>query len=401
MINESLHSIKIGILIDRLVPGGAEKIAIKQVQTFRKLGFDATLLVINRAMKEGLGEEPYKDLLSTIPVIYLSDRVPRCLRLSFKFPFFSFFSLFHITYALLIPFKVNAKEFDVIISHGTYSCFTAMSITRFKGIPYVAYIWDPINYILPKAYQSGPMSFFGSLLLPLAKCLDRKIVGEAKVLLVGGSAHNEYFTQISDKKIHIVPPAYDPIEKICDKKGDYILAVTAWKIGKDPEYFLQLLKIIPNFRLVMAGSWLSTIYKEEFKRKVKESNLSQRIQIVDHVSERELVELYAGARALIQISDDRGFGMPALEAAACGCTFIIPRGQGVCQLFQDGIDGFYTKEKDTDHIVELLKLLIKNEKTALEMGHCAWKTVKKKYSWERHVLELLRIINPIVEGFQK
>lgn len=401
MMSESLHDIKIGILIDRVIPGGAEKIAIKQVQTFRKLGYDATLIVINRVRKEGLEGEPYKDLISTIPVTYLSDRIPRCLRLTFKFPFFSFFSLFHITYALLIPFKINKKEFDVIISHGTYSCFTAINITRVKEIPYVAYIWDPINYILQKAYRSGPIRFLRPILLPLARCLDRKIVGEAEALLVGGSVHNEYFTQISDKKIHIVPPSYDPIEKVRDKKGDYILAVTAWKKGKDPEYFLQLLKLVPNLRLVVAGGWLSNAYKEEFKRKVEEHNLSQRIQIVGCVSEQELVELYAGARALIQISDDRGFAMPALEAAACGCTFIIPKGQGVCQLFQDGLHGFYTKEKDTNHIVGLLKLLIQNEKTALEMGHYAWETVKKKYSWKRHVLKLLRIIHPIVRGVQK
>lgn len=31
---------KIGILIDRVIPGGAEKIAIKHVQIFQKLGYD-------------------------------------------------------------------------------------------------------------------------------------------------------------------------------------------------------------------------------------------------------------------------------------------------------------------------------------------------------------------------
>ena len=41
MMSESLHDIKIGVLIDRVIPGGAEKIAIKQVQTFRKLGYEA------------------------------------------------------------------------------------------------------------------------------------------------------------------------------------------------------------------------------------------------------------------------------------------------------------------------------------------------------------------------
>lgn len=400
MLSEKLHDIKIGILIDRLIPGGAEKIAIKEVQTFRKLGYDATLIVINRAKKEGLGEEPYKDLMSSIPVTYLSDRIPRFLRFSFKFPFFSFLSLFHITYAIMIPFKIKKKEFDIIISHGTYTCFTAMAIARLIDIPYIAYIWDPIDYILQKAYKSGPIRFFRPLLLLLAKYVDKKIVDEAKALLVGGSAHNEYFARISNQKINIVPPSYDPIETIRDKKSDYFLAVTAWKKGKDPEYFLHLLQLIPNLKLVIAGGWLSVTYQEEFRRNVKNHNLSHRIQIVGYVTEQELIKLYSDAIALIQINDDRGFGMPALEAAACGCTFIIPKGQGVCQLFQNGFDGFYTNEKDTDNIVKLLKLLNENEETALYMGRCAWETVRRKYSWEKHVLELLRIIHPIIKGAQ-
>ena len=36
MMSESLNDIKIGVLIDRVIPGGAEKIAIKEVQTFKE-----------------------------------------------------------------------------------------------------------------------------------------------------------------------------------------------------------------------------------------------------------------------------------------------------------------------------------------------------------------------------
>jgi len=84
--------------------------------------------------------------------------------------------------------------------------------------------------------------------------------------------------------------------------------------------------------------------------------------------------------------------MPALEAAGHGTTFIIPRGQGVCKLFRNKVDGFYTKEKDTRTIVKYIKKLINNKYLAVEMGEHAWQTVKKNYSWKKHAQQLMNII---------
>ncbi len=388
--------IKIGVLIDRVIPGGAEKIAIKQVQTFRELGYDAKLLVINKVDKKGMEGKPFLDIMGKIPIEYLSDRIPKLLRFDFKFPFFSFFSFFHFSYPILLPFNVKEKEFDLIISHGTYTCFTAMTLAKRRNIPYAAYIWDPINYILRKGYLKGPIKFLRFILSPIAIFLDKKILKNASFLLVGGKAHNEYFQHISEKKINVIPPSYNPIPKLPSKRGDYILAVTAWKPGKDPEYFYKLMKYFSNFKLKLAGSWLSKEYKEEYEREVMAQGLSKQIEVLGAVSEKTLLELYSEARVFIQINDDRGFGMPALEAAACGCPFVIPRCQGVCELFEDKIDGFFIKERDWDQIVKTLGLLINDERTSWQMGSHAWKVVCEKYSWRKHVERLLAIFKSIL-----
>jgi len=396
-MSKKSKEIKIGVLIDRVIPGGAEKIAIKQVQTLRELGYDARLLVINKVDKKGMEGKPFLDIMGKIPIEYLSDRIPKFLRFDFKFPFFSFFSFFHFSYPFLIPFTVKRKEFDIIISHGTYTCFTAMALARRREIPYAAYIWDPITYILSKGYPKGPIKLFRFILLPIAIFLDKQILNNASFLLVGGQAHNEYFQKISNKEIHVIPPSYNPISKLPSKRGDYLLAVTAWKPGKDPEYFFKLMKFFPKFKLKLVGSWLSKEYKETYEKEVIANGLTKQIEVLGAVSENELVELYSKARVLIQINDDRGFGMPALEAAACGCPFIIPRGQGVCDLFDDKVDGFFIKEKDWDQIVKTLSLLMGSERTSWKMGSHAWKVVCEKYSWRKHVERLLSIFRSVLE----
>jgi glycosyltransferase involved in cell wall biosynthesis len=115
------------------------------------------------------------------------------------------------------------------------------------------------------------------------------------------------------------------------------------------------------------------------------------ITVLGEVSERQLNTLYSTALVLLQTNDDRGFGMPALEAAGHGTTFIIPQGQGVCALFKHKKDGFYTKEQDTKMINTYLATLLKNPQQAARMGRHAWEIVQADYSWEKHA-KLLRAL---------
>ena len=166
--------------------------------------------------------------------------------------------------------------------------------------------------------------------------------------------------------------------------------VTAWKRGKNPEYIFDLIKKIPQIKIKMVGKWLDASYKKEFQEKMRKNNFLKNVDIVGEVSEKELSNYYSQAIVLLQTNDDRGFGMPALEAASNGTTFIIPGGQGVCNLFKNKIDGFYTKEQDTKAIIHYLNKLINNKNQSIRMGKHAWETVKN-YTWQKHAEKLIRI----------
>ncbi|HUD10515.1 MAG TPA: glycosyltransferase [Candidatus Saccharimonadales bacterium] len=381
---------KIGIVIDRLNVGGVEKIAIEEVIALRQLGEDAQLVVLR---EKAVVQNAFPDLLHDVPVVYLDKRLPKLLRFSFPFPVFSFFSLFHITYPLFLPFVVKKKEFDYFIVHGTYTCFSVATISKIKKIQFSAFIWDPISYILTRVYNK---KFFAPLLWLLKKIaytLDKFLINSMDTVLVGGSAHNAFIRRINQHKpIKAIYPAVHPLKRLL-KKDDYVLMVTAWKDGKDPEYIFEIIKKLPGIHIKMVGKWTDPLYRQKFEKIVQEKGYNREIEIVGAVSESQLFKYYAQARVLLQTNDDRGFGMPAMEAAGCGTTFIIPRGQGVCDLFIDGEDGFYTKEKDTKTICTLLKRLLENPELATSIGNKAWNHVRNNYSWEKHALELKQIIN--------
>ena len=128
---------------------------------------------------------------------------------------------------------------------------------------------------------------------------------------------------------------------------------------------------------------------EDFRKKVVARNLESRVTITGSLNELELKRLYASARVFVQTNDDRGFGMPALEAASQGCPFVIPDGQGVGELFTDGREGFFTKERGTEELVEKLTWLLNDKKKATTMGRHGWEKVINNYSWEKHALTLI------------
>ena len=380
---------KIGVVIDRLNIGGVEKIAIEEVIALRKQGQDAQLVVLR---EKAVVPDAFPDLLQDVPVTYLDIRLPRILRFSFQFPFFSFFSLFHLTYPVLLPFVIKTKEFDYFIVHGTYTCFSAIAIKKIRKINFSVFIWDPISFILDRVYSSSFLTPVFWLFKKVALVIDKVIIKNTDKILAGGTAHNDFFSRINpDKEIEVIYPSVHPIDKP-HKKEDYVLMVTAWKRGKHPEYVVKLLKNLPGLQLKMVGKWVEPEYQKEFEQLISKNKFQDRVEIVGAVSESELSDYYANARVLLQTNEDRGFGMPALEAAGNGTTFIIPGGQGVCNLFTDKEDGFYTKEKDTETIIALLQLVMKDIKLATSLGNSAWTKVINNYSWERHAEQLIRVI---------
>lgn len=385
---------KIGIMIDRLNVGGVEKIAIEQVKALRSIGVDASLVVLR---EKGVVEDAFTDLLKDVPVDFLDKRLNPIFRFSFSFPLFHFFSSFHVTYPLVLPFVVKKNEFDYFISHGTYTSLTAMSLRKFRKIRYSAFIWDPASYILDRVYSDTTFKPLFWALKKVAAILDKALIKSMDIVLVGGPAHNDFIKKLDPtKKIKVIYPSVHPIKKIL-KKQNYVLMATAWKRGKNPEYILEVAKNIPNIKIKMVGIWLEQAYREEFEVLRKEKNLINQIEIVGEVTEEELSNAYSRAMVVLQTNDDRGFGMPALEAAGRGTTFIIPKGQGVCKLFENNKDGYYTKEKDTKTIVKLLKEIMGNPEKATSMGASAWKKVKENYSWEKHAIALSDEITAITK----
>jgi glycosyltransferase involved in cell wall biosynthesis len=377
---------RFAVLIDQLrYVGGPFKIAVEEVKSLSKLGADATLVVLKRTDSTAFPES-----LQGIRTIYLSDSMPRILRFSFRFPVFKFFSLFHISYAILFRFIPLRERFDAIIAHGTYTCFSAIAMAKNRPVPVLAYVWDPITYILRTVYfktnDRGPARQFA---LSIGAFLDKWICRHSSRVLVGSGRHKLALDRLIDnpEKVIVLVPGVQVRDHSEAQRGDFAILATAWRAGKDPEYVLDLATRVHKARFLMAGIWLDDSMRNSFTKRVVELNLQDRVEITGALSEERLLELYSRALVFLQIHADVGFGLPALEAAAQGCTFVIPEGQGVCDVLSGPGEGYFVQEKRTDSIVAILTNIFDNPKSAIRMGELARERATG-FSWVIHAERL-------------
>jgi len=378
---------KIGILVDQLIIGGVQKIAVEDARNINKMGHEATLLVLMR--KDA--NKNYKTFTKGVNVKFLSDSYPWPLSKSIKFPVFSFFSTLHVLSPLLAPFIIKKGQFDIIVSHGTTTCFTAQGLKLFKDIPYIAFIHDPMNYILKTAYSNSPLKKSFPLMKPLLKFLEKKLIEQSEKVILDSKLHQKFISTTYKIKSIVLPAGADIPKQIRSNNKNYILAATRWEKNKNPELLVKLAKDIPDLVIKIAGSWTSAKQYHEFAKSITKNGLKEKISLYPEISENELKKLYQNARIYVHPIKE-AFGLGGLEASANGCPIVIPAGSGITNYLKNNEDGIFVQNQNYENFLETVKKLWSNPQLAQKMGTSAHQKVKA-LSWENHTRKLLEIVN--------
>ena len=196
---------------------------------------------------------------------------------------------------------------------------------------------------------------------------------------------------ISPEKVTAIPLGVDNIfQKMPESKvshylkkrelpSRYILTVGTHEPRKN---IASLIRALASTRedhvLVSIGwpGWLNT----EFDQEIRSLKMEDRVICLGHVPDNELVLLYNGASLMVYPSLYEGFGLPILEAMACGCPVICSNTSSMPEVAGDA--AILVSPKDELALTEAINNAMEDKELSQQLIESGYSRAKK-YSWNK------------------
>ena len=219
----------------------------------------------------------------------------------------------------------------------------------------------------------------------------------------------EYYG-LDKKKITVACPGYDEeilkpvkdigeISKVKEKyeiRGEYALYVGTLQPRKNLIRLIEAFQKIDNLKLVIVGktkglgrqAWMF----EEILKKPKELGIEERVIFTGFVPTEDLPALMTGAKVFVWPSLWEGFGMPPLEAMACGTPAIVSNVSSLPEVVGDA--GIVVDPKSVEQIEGAIRavcfdgnLRARKSKESLVQA--------RKFSWGKMGRTVLKVLEEV------
>jgi len=149
-------------------------------------------------------------------------------------------------------------------------------------------------------------------------------------------------------------------------------------------------------RLLIAGrkGWL---YQATFEH-VKKTGMEDAVSFLDYVPDDDLPALFAACDAFVFPSLYEGFGLPPLEAMACGAPVIASNTSSLPEILGDA--ALLVDPRDVGAIADATERVIANAALRDEL-RAKGIAQAAKYSWERAAQETLRVYEQVGKAIKR
>lgn len=281
---------------------------------------------------------------------------------------------------------------DIFFSPGHYA-------PRWLPMPLIVSIMD-------LGYLKFPEQFTKKDLYQLTSWTARSIKVASHILAISQSTKNDIIEayQVPEDKISVTYPGYDKEKfKVQNSKfkidqtkkkykieGNYILFLSTLKPSKNVEGLLEAFSqmIGSDFvKLVIAGKrgWM---YETIFK-KVRNLGIEDRVIFTDFIPEEDVPSLMAGAKVFVLPSFWEGFGIPVVEAMACGVPVVVSRAGSLPEIV--GETGIIVDPYKPEDIAQGIGQALEQEDELKSRGL----EQVKKFSWENCARRTLAVLEGV------
>ena len=288
----------------------------------------------------------------------------------------------------LVPRAARAYQADVL--HVPYWAPPLRS-----DMPIVATIHDIIPLVL-KEYRGGPLvNAYTGLVSAAAR-------GASLILTDSDASRSDIISRLSvspdrvrtiylaaDPKFtdYVDPIDYAALRKNHDLPDDYVLYLGGFDVRKNIEAALQTYTwaqaaLGDNYPLVIAGNLPDRhdAFFHDPRVIAKQIEVENVVRFIGPVAEEDKVALYQHARAFLYPSIYEGFGLPALEALACGVPVVGSNASSIPEIVGDA--GMLVDPHDARAMAGALIAVCTEDSLHDELSERALKQAAK-FSWQK------------------
>lgn len=313
---------------------------------------------------------------------------------------------FWTQFALPIKLTFGDKP-DVFFSTAHYG-------PRFSKVPYVVTIHD-------LSYLHFPDLFKKDDLIQLTNWSKYSIVNSAHIIAPSKVTKEDIVKNynVPASKITVTHEGYDQnrfkpqpksiidnVKKKYKIAGDYIIFVGTIQPRKNIERLLQAFsqilhqttpgvgsdspgvkKNLANIQLVICGKkgWM---YYSIFD-KVKQLNLEDKVIFTDFVPDEDLPLLISGAKLYVNPSLWEGFGIPVIEAQACGVPVAVSNTSSLPEIVEKS--GLTFDPLDVEQMLSSMLVLLTDDKLHEVFIKKGFENIKR-FSWQKCAEETLKVL---------
>lgn len=128
--------------------------------------------------------------------------------------------------------------------------------------------------------------------------------------------------------------------------------------------------------------------RENIEAAIERAGLHRRVRCLGRVSEAELLELYRHGRLFIMPNvvvpgDMEGFGIVMLEAGVCGLPTLAADLEGIRDVVQDGVNGWFAPTGDANAFADRIQTLLDDPEALHAASLRTMQHVKSHFTWDK------------------
>lgn len=291
--------------------------------------------------------------------------------------------------------KRQMKGLGVDLIHHPFTVLTPLG----TGIPAVLTFWDMQHEFFPE--------FFDQLELLRRKRNYRASAEEAVRIIVSAGFTRDCLVErygISSEKIQVIHTGYAPQYRVVDDQDSLQQIRQKYRLDRPFMYYpaatwphknhltlLKALKILAerhgfDGELLLTGIAMQS--QEAIASDIQRLGLGNRVKLLGYLPANELPLLYNLARLLVFPSLFEGFGIPLVEAMACGCPIICAESSSLPEVAGDA--GVLFNPRDPEELAGKIWQLWHNDAGLQAMAERGIQRAKL-FTWEETARKTVQV----------